>query len=167
VNRLAWPLSIFGAFLVGALSGALVENELMSQEGVNEAPSSATRFVTGIGGVFFKADNPQRLRAWYREHLGVEAESEGVNFFWRNRDYPEQLGFTVWSVFPKDTDYFGAEEQDLMIDYRVRNLDALLEKLRAQGVHEVREREQYDYGQFAWILDGEGNRIELWEPAGP
>jgi predicted enzyme related to lactoylglutathione lyase len=148
-----------GAFVAGALAG-VGGDRLIGQEAESQ---SARPFVTGIGGVFFKADNPRQLQAWYRDHLGIEPGAQGVNFFWRDRDNPEVLGFTVWSVFPRETNYFGAGDQELMINYRVRDLDGLLAKLRAEGI-EAREREEYDYGRFAWIVDGEGNRIELWEP---
>ena len=126
--------------------------------------SSGEQFVTGIGGVFFKADDPKKSLAWYREHLGMNGETQGINFLWRERDTPDRLGFTVWSAFPRDTDYFGPSGQNFMINYRVRDLDALLKRLHAQGVRQVGEVEKYPYGRFAWIVDGDGNRIELWEP---
>ena len=87
-----------------------------------------------------------------------------MNFFWREHDDPEQVGFTVWSVFPRETEYFGRESQDFMINYRVRNLDLLLARLESEGVLQVGDLEEYSYGRFAWIEDNEGNRIELWEP---
>jgi catechol 2,3-dioxygenase-like lactoylglutathione lyase family enzyme len=153
-------VAMAGAFVAGALAG-VSGGRLIGQEAQSR---SAQPFVTGIGGVFFKADNPRQLQAWYREHLGIEPGAQGVNFLWRDRDNPEVLGLTVWSVFPRATNYFGAADQELMINYRVRDLDRLLEKLRAEGISEARAGEEYDYGRFAWIVDGEGNRIELWEP---
>ena len=104
------------------------------------------------------------LRAWYDRHLGLDAEQQGVNFFWREPDDATRFGYTVWSPFPRDTEYFGPGGQDSMINYRVGDLEALLERLRAEGVEQVRETEEYWYGRFAWIVDGEGNRVELWEP---
>lgn len=120
--------------------------------------------VTGIGGVFLKAENPTELRKWYESHLGIDAEQQGVNFFWRDVDDVTRFGRTVWSLFPEDTDYFGSSGQSFMINYRVSDLDGLLETLQEQGVQQVGETEQYWYGRFAWILDGEDNRVELWEP---
>jgi catechol 2,3-dioxygenase-like lactoylglutathione lyase family enzyme len=120
--------------------------------------------VTGIGGVFFKARDPERLRAWYREHLGVEADRPGVNFFWREAVDGGRFGRTVWSAFPADTRYFGPGDQDFMINYRVRDLDELLARLRQEGIAQVGKTEEYWYGRFAWVVDGEGNRVELWEP---
>ena len=152
--RASIPLLVVSAFLAGALVG-----RGMAQD------SAAPRDVTGIGGVFFKVDDPARFSAWYREHLGIDAARPADNFVWRERDAPDNVGYTVWSPFPRDTGYFGSSEQPLMINYRVRDLDALLAKLRAAGVEQVKDVEEYPYGRFAWILDGEGNRVELWEPA--
>lgn len=129
----------------------------------SRAPS-ADELVTGIGGVFFKVDDPERSRAWYRTHLGMDGGTPGINFFWREPDDAASLGFTVWSVFPKDSDYFGPGGQSFMVNYRVSDLDALLAKLREQGVQQAGKVEAYAYGRFAWITDGDGNRVELWEP---
>ena len=123
--------------------------------------------VTGIGGVFLRAEDSDRQLAWYRDQLGIERAPghHGVNFFWRDRGDPGRYGRTVWALFPRDSDYFGDTRQQVMINYRVRDLDALLRDLRASGVEQVGEVEEFPYGRFAWILDGEGNRVELWEPA--
>ena len=119
--------------------------------------------VTGIGGVFFKAQNPAALAAWYREHLGMCSESDHTDFEWREKDRPDQVGRTVWSLFKADTDYFGPGSKAFMLNYRVTNLERMLNQLRQQGVT-IEKVEDYDYGRFAWITDPEGNRIELWEP---
>ena len=120
--------------------------------------------VTGIGGVFFKAQDPARLAAWYREHLGIQTEDGHADFPWREKDHPEQVGRTVWSIFPADTDYFGSSRVPFMINYRVSNLGRMLDQLR-NGSVVVEKVEEYDDGRFAWITDPEGHhRIELWEP---
>jgi predicted enzyme related to lactoylglutathione lyase len=120
--------------------------------------------VTGIGGIFFKARDPKGLKDWYRDHLGIESGDSGATFKWRDREYPERVGCTVWAPFPGDTRYFDPSESPFMINYRVENLDRLLRQLRNEGV-EVDDRiEEYEYGRFGWIMDPEGNRIELWEP---
>ncbi len=125
--------------------------------------------VTGIGGIFFKSKDPEGLREWYREHLGIE--SDGANgaasFHWREADDPEREGLTVWSAFPDNTSYFDPSKAPFMINYRVANLDWLLAQLREEGVAVDPKIEEYDYGRFAWIIDPEGNRIELWEPPVP
>ena len=119
--------------------------------------------ITGLGGVFFKADDPERLHAWYQNHLGMKREGGPVMFHWREKDR-DQPGMTVWSLFAKDTKYFEPGKASFMLNYRVENLDALLETLRSQGVWVDDKRENSEFGKFAWIMDPEGNRIELWEP---
>jgi catechol 2,3-dioxygenase-like lactoylglutathione lyase family enzyme len=119
--------------------------------------------VTGIGGIFFRAQDPSRMSAWYREHLGIPLEDGHADFFWRNPERPEEKGRTTWALFPADTDYFGPSRPAFMINYRVANLDRMLAQLRTQGVT-IEKVEDYDYGRFAWTTDPEGNRIELWEP---
>lgn len=121
--------------------------------------------VTGIGGIFFKSRDPESLARWYEEHLGVEPKPDGyVTFDWREAEDPERRGYTVWTPFAKDTRYFEPSTADFMINYRVDDLQALLQILREEGV-EVDDRvEEYEYGKFGWIMDPEGNRIELWEP---
>ena len=119
--------------------------------------------ITGIGGIFFKAEDPKSLKEWYREHLGIDAGDYGATFTWRDDNDPTKQGQTVWTPFPKDTKYFDPGTAPFMINYRVADLDGLVTALREEGV-EVKS-ESSEYGHFAWISDPEGNRIELWEPA--
>jgi len=118
--------------------------------------------VTGIGGIFFKTKDPEKIKQWYSTHLGIKTNKYGANFDWRKPDGTK--GFTVWSTFKEDTKYFQPGEKDMMINYRVENLEELLRVLKEEGVTIVGEMEVYDYGKFGWILDPEGNKIELWEP---
>ena len=121
------------------------------------------RRVTGLGGVFFKCEDPKAQQAWYEKHLGLpRADHGGVVFNWRERD-EDKPGTTIWAPFKKDTKYFGPGPSPLMLNYRVENLDALLEVLKSEGV-QIDRSENSEYGKFAWIVDPEGNRIELWEP---
>ena len=122
--------------------------------------------VTGLGGIFFKAENPSALYQWYEKHLGLKGDpNAGVHFKWRDAEDPSNPGRTVWAVFPKDTKYFGPSGSTFMLNYRVADLDATLNALREEGVAIDEHREDHEYGRFAWITDPEGNRIELWEPA--
>lgn len=124
--------------------------------------------VTGLGGVFFKARDPDALRAWYQRHLGLSLRTDGaVVFRWRELERTMSVGETVWYPFPADTRYFEPGTASFMVNYRVANFDALLSKLRAEGVTLDGKIEQHADGRFAWILDPEGNRIELWEPSDP
>jgi predicted enzyme related to lactoylglutathione lyase len=123
--------------------------------------------VTGIGGVFFKAENPERLHGWYEKHLGLKGKpGEGVCLRWADSPDGGKSGMTVFAIFPRDTKYFQPSQSSFMINFRVEDLDGLLEALRAEGVTIDPKREDYDYGRFAWIMDPEGNRIELWQPVG-
>lgn len=122
------------------------------------------RKVTGLGGVFFKANDPGRLYQWYEKHLGLKKEPYGVNFRWRGAEDKKEEGMTIWALFPKDTKYFDPGQANFMLNYRVDDLDALLHVLRQEGVTIDEKRQDSDYGRFAWIMDPEGNRIELWEP---
>jgi catechol 2,3-dioxygenase-like lactoylglutathione lyase family enzyme len=119
--------------------------------------------VNGIGGIFFKATDPAKLTGWYREHLGIDAKGGFFSFAWREAERPERVGRTVWAPFPEDTEYFKPSEASFMINYRVANLAQMLEQLRQAGVPITGQTED-ENGRFAWIMDPEGNRIELWEP---
>jgi len=121
--------------------------------------------VTGIGGIFFKTQDPDAMKAWYQRHLGINLDpSYGTSFEWRQAGDPEQKGFTVWSPFPADTDYFAPSKKDFMVNYRVADLEGLLDVLRQEGVEVVGEVQSFEYGKFAHVLDPEGNKVELWEP---
>ena len=122
--------------------------------------------VTGIGGIFFKAENPEALYQWYEKHLGIEraADGSGVIFKWDSNGSAEPEGMTIWSIFPRDTKYFEPGKSPLMINYRVDDLDALLVDLAAAGVWIDPKRQNESYGRFAWIKDCDGNRVELWQP---
>ena len=120
--------------------------------------------VTGIGGIFFKCEKPQNILEWYRRHLGISQVGESSVFEWMQKDRPEEFGHTVWGPFEETTRYFSPSKKSFMINYRVENLEALIEQLREEGVEVVGEIEKYEYGKFGWVMDPEGNKIELWEP---
>ena len=114
--------------------------------------------VTGIGGVFLRARDPAALAAWYAAHLGIEVEAwNGAVLHWSGGES------TVWAAFPADTEYFGRPDQQAMVNYRVGDLDAMLDQLRAAGV-EAEDPQETENGRFAWATDPEGNRFELWQP---
>jgi predicted enzyme related to lactoylglutathione lyase len=121
--------------------------------------------VTGIGGVFIKSNDARALAAWYDKHLGFSfGEDLYVNFKWVNEDNPAVPGNTVFSFFKKESNYFDPSASPFMINFRVKNLVALLETLKREGVEIVGEMMEEEYGKFGWIMDPEGNKIELWEP---
>jgi predicted enzyme related to lactoylglutathione lyase len=120
--------------------------------------------VTGIGGIFFKCKDPNKMKEWYKTHLGLDAGPYGASFAWRQDADPTKKGTTQWSPFAETTKYFEPSTKDFMINYRVENLEALVEQLKNEGVTIVDKIESYDYGKFVHIVDMEGNKIELWEP---
>jgi predicted enzyme related to lactoylglutathione lyase len=125
---------------------------------------SEIKRVTGLGGVFFKTQNPDQIKEWYNKHLGIDAGPYGATFEWRQKDDPEKPGTTAWNPFKETTQYFSPSEKSFMINYRVDDLEKLLEALRSEGVEIVGDMQAEVYGKFAWIMDPEGNKIELWEP---
>lgn len=124
--------------------------------------------VTGLGGFFFKAKNPKALGQWYKDHLDIPIDESfgGYIFNWRDHDNPNQEGYTVWSPFEEKTDYFEPGTKDFMVNFRVADLVSLLKELDEKGIKQIGETQKYPYGKFAWIMDPEGNKIELWEPLG-
>jgi predicted enzyme related to lactoylglutathione lyase len=120
--------------------------------------------VTGIGGVFFKARDPKALAAWYAKHLGFALEDWGGAILKWPEDKAEDKGLTVWSLAESDSKWFAPSESNLMINYRVDDLGALLAQLTEAGVKIVKGPDAEENGKFAWIMDPEGNKVELWEP---
>jgi predicted enzyme related to lactoylglutathione lyase len=121
--------------------------------------------VTGIGGIFFKCKDPKMIKAWYREHLGIDAGDYGFNFIWNpDKENPSE-GMTVWTPFDQQTKHFQPSTKDFMINYLVANLEDLIKELKSAGVTMLDEMESYPYGKFVHLLDPEGNKIELWEAA--
>jgi predicted enzyme related to lactoylglutathione lyase len=117
--------------------------------------------VIGLGGAFFKAKDPKALYEWYQKHLGIES-SPGAGAIWHAD--PESPAVNVWAIFPQDTKYFAPSQSNVMFNFRVDNLEELLKALRAEGVQVDEKMEAHEFGKFGWIMDPEGNRVELWEP---
>ena len=123
------------------------------------------RRVTGIGGIFFKARDAAALREWYSRHLGINLEDwGGTAFSWQTPDNPTGVGTTVWSIFEESSTYFAPSAAPFMINYRVEDLDKVLAALRAEGCDVAENVEDSELGKFGWVMDLEGNRIELWQP---
>ena len=120
--------------------------------------------VTGIGGIFFKCKDPKQMREWYKNHLGFITNEYGAVFEWRQGADSSKKGFSQWSPFSEKTKYFDPSTKEFMINYRVANLEALVEELKKDGVQIADKIETVEYGKFVHIIDIEGNKIELWEP---
>lgn len=121
--------------------------------------------VTGIGGIFFQAQDPAAMHAWYKTHLGIDVQSwGGTAFTWADGDGNAMKGTTVWSIGKADGDHFAPSKAPFMINYRVDDIDALLAALRAEGCNVLDKTDDSEYGKFGWVMDPEGNKVELWQP---
>ena len=121
--------------------------------------------VTGIGGVFFKAKDPVTLRAWYQKHLGIDVQDwGGAAFLWTDATGKPTTGTTVWSIGKADSDWFAPSASSFMINYRVADLPSVLKALRDEGCNVVEKTEDSEFGKFGWVMDPEGNKVELWQP---
>ena len=146
-------LVITTSFLSGFAFNTIISNKKNTQ----------MKKVTGIGGIFFKCKDPKAINEWYKTHLGFNTSPYGTSFEWREIDDSTKKGVTQWNPFAENTKYFEPSTKDFMINYRVENLEALVEELKKENVTIVDKIESYDYGKFVHILDQEGNKIELWE----
>jgi predicted enzyme related to lactoylglutathione lyase len=149
-------LVITSSFLSGFAVKTIITNQ--NKKTIN------MKKVTGIGGIFFKCKDPKKIKDWYQKHLGLNTNSYGATFEWYESVDSTKKGLTQWTPFPETTKYFEPSTNDFMINYRVENLEALVEELKNNGVTIVDAIESYDYGKFVHILDVEGNKVELWEP---
>lgn len=139
------------------------------EESENKTDNSASSSdiipkVTGIGGIFFFTDNPKDTREWYSKNLGFDVNDWGSTFESRNIENPDEINSLQWSPFKKGDAYFSPSKKDFMINYRVQNIEGLVNQLKENGVTVLDDIATYDYGKFVHILDAEDNKIELWEP---
>jgi catechol 2,3-dioxygenase-like lactoylglutathione lyase family enzyme len=147
---------------------------MMLQSALGSSAQKDEQTVTGVGGIFFRAQNSAKLAAWYRDHLGIDLEPAGKGeaapqyhiFAWREKDHTETVGSTVFSIFPADSKYFDPGTAPFMINFRVANLARLLAQLKAEGVRVDEKIDDESNGRFGWAMDPEGHRIELWQPKG-
>jgi len=131
---------------------------------ISNKKNTKMKKVTGIGGIFFKCKDPNKIKEWYNTHLGLDAGPYGASFEWREAQDPSKKGLTQWNVNSETAKLYEPSTKDFMINYRVENLEALVEELKKENVTIVDKIETYDYGKFVHILDIEGNKIQLWEP---
>jgi predicted enzyme related to lactoylglutathione lyase len=138
--------------------------EEQKKQTINTDSTGTIPKVTGIGGIFFFSDNPKETKEWYGKNLGLEINGYGSLFEGRNLDKPEEISQLVWSPKKKGSEDFAPSKKEFMINYRVQNIEGLLENLKKSGTTILDEIAVYEYGKFVHILDPEGNKIELWEP---
>lgn len=134
------------------------------QQKDSNASSEKTPKVTGIGGIFFLSENPEKTKEWYSKHLGLEVNQWGSSFEFRNANHPDEINYLQWSPSKQGSEHFVPSKKEFMINYRVQNLEGLVTKLKKNGVTLLDSIETFDYGKFVHIMDAEGNKIELWEP---
>ena len=149
-------LVITASFLSGFACKTLITNQ--------NKKTTKMKKVTGIGGIFFKCKDPKKMTEWYQNNLGLNTNPYGATFEWYEGADSTKKGQTQWTPFPETTKYFEPSTKDFMINYRVENLEALVEELKKNGVTIVDTIETVEYGKFVHILDVEGNKVELWEP---
>lgn len=161
-------LQIISALLIIVIAGCNTPkpeaNAQPNPNAQNEIVNDTIPKVTGIGGIFFRAENPTEISRWYGDNLGLAIDDYGSPFEFRNANQPDEINYLRWSPHPEDTEYFKPSEKDFMINYRVQNIESLVRNLEANGVTILDEIVTVDYGKFVHILDPEGTKIELWEP---
>jgi catechol 2,3-dioxygenase-like lactoylglutathione lyase family enzyme len=167
MQGIPWSTIALGSllFISANLKGG---QEVQSPQPENSKPPAKMEQrgrILGIGGVFFKSANRDQMREWYSKHLGLADKGQGAMLPWREHDEPQKEHVTVWTVFPATTDYFGPNHPQFMINYIVDDMDALLDRLKQEGVKIDANRMNESYGSFAWIYDLDGNKIELWQPS--
>lgn len=161
--------AFFTLIVVGILAACTTNKETMEDqknESAAATPSDDSPKVTGIGGIFFYTDNPQEAKDWYTKNLGIDINDWGSSSFdSRDLNNPDVVNTLQWMPFKKSSEHFAPSKKEFMINYTVQHIEELVEKLRKNGVTILDEIATYDYGKFVHIMDSEGNKIELWEPA--
>lgn len=155
-KRILITLTLFATFGLGFAFKSLITKITNNEPSLKKA--------TGIGGIFFKCKDPNKMREWYKAHLGLNTNPYGAVFEWRQGADTTKKGFTQWSPFSEKTKYFEPSTKDFMINYRVENLEGLIDQLRKDSITIVDKIETVEYGKFVHIMDIEGNKVELWEP---
>ncbi|MGA8067646.1 MAG: VOC family protein, partial [Terriglobales bacterium] len=166
MQGIPWSTIALGSLLLIA-ARSTGGQEVKSPEPEKAKPAVKTEQrgrILGIGGVFFKSADRDQMREWYSKHLGLADKGQGVMLPWREHDDPQKEHVTVWTVFPASTKYFDPSPAPFMINYIVDDMDALLDRLKQEGVKIDAKRMDESYGRFAWIYDLDGNKIELWQP---
>lgn len=154
-SKILLTLAMVGLFCAGFTTHSLIQQTTQTQQ---------MKKVTGIGGIFFKCKDPKKITEWYHQHLGLDTNPYGASFEWYESPDSTKKALTQWTAFPETSKYFEPSQQGFMINYRVENLVALVATLKEEGVTILDEIATYDYGKFVHILDGEGNKVQLWEP---
>ncbi|MBS3945607.1 MAG: hypothetical protein KGZ42_08930 [Melioribacter sp.] len=162
MNRLI--ISLLALILIFSCSSQDENKKTPSHIRINNITNDTIPRVTGIGGIFFKSKDPSVIKEWYGKNLGLSTDLYGSVFEFRNANDPDQINYLRWSPFETKTDYFSPSVKEFMINYRVQNIEGLIRNLKSNGVKVIGEIQKYEYGKFAYLIDPDGNKIELWEP---
>jgi lactoylglutathione lyase len=166
MQGIPWSAIALGSLLLIS-AGSIRGQEVKSPQPEKSKPAGKMEQrgrILGIGGIFFKSANRDQLREWYSKHLGLADKGQGAILPWREHDDPQKEQVTIWTVFPASTKYFDPSPAPFMINYIVDDMDALLDRLKQEGVKIDDRRMDESYGRFAWIYDLDGNKIEFWQP---
>jgi lactoylglutathione lyase len=166
IHAIFWGAIALGALLLVSPGSTGGQEMKSSQPKKSKPPVKVEQRgrIVGIGGIFFKSANADQTREWYAKHLGIADKGQGAMLPWREHDDPKKEHVTVWTVFPASTKYLDPSPAPFMINYIVDDMDALLDRLKKEGVKIDPKRMDESYGRFAWIYDSDGNKIELWQP---
>jgi catechol 2,3-dioxygenase-like lactoylglutathione lyase family enzyme len=167
MQRIPWSTIALGSLLLISAYSKGGQEVQSSQPEKSKPPVKVEQRgrILGIGGVFFKSANRDQMREWYSKHLGLADKGGGAMLPWREHDEPQKEHVTVWTIFPDSTKYFDPSHAPFMINYIVDDMDALLDRLKQEGVKIDPKRMNESFGSFAWIYDSDGNKIELWQPS--
>ena len=166
MQKIPWSTIALGSLMLIAAASTVGQEVKSPQPEKSKHPVKTEQRgrILGIGGVFFKSANRDPMREWYSKHLGLTDKGGSAMLPWREHDDPPKEHVTVWTVFPASTKYFDPSPAPFMINYIVDDMDALLDRLKQEGVKIDAKRVDESYGRFAWIYDFDGNKIELWQP---
>jgi predicted enzyme related to lactoylglutathione lyase len=157
-------IAFLAILVIACQANTKTENALINESQKQTSMSELTPKVTGIGGIFFKSKDPAKIKEWYGDNLGLAVGPNSAPFEFRNAHRPDEINYLNWDAFPDTTDYFNPSDKEFMINYRVQNIEGLVNNLKENGVTVIDEITEYPYGKFVHILDPQGNKIELWEP---
>lgn len=164
MNKRFFYLIVVAIFMSNCSVNNKMNNNMETNQNIKNEKEELEPKVTGIGGIFFFSENPEMTKEWYRNNLGLKVNEWGSSFEFRNANNPDEINYLQWSPFKQGSEYFSPSKKEFMINYRVQNIEGMVNKLKASGVIILDSIETYEYGKFVHIMDEDGNKIELWEP---
>jgi len=164
MNKRFFYLIVVAVLMSNCSVNNKMNNNMETNQNIKNEKVELEPKVTGIGGIFFFSENPESTKEWYRNNLGLKVNEWGSSFEFRNANKPDEINYLQWSPFKQGSEYFSPSKKEFMINYRVQNIEGMVNKFKASGVIILDSIETYEYGKFVHIMDEDGNKIELWEP---